>query len=235
MAKKSTITVTGIGQASGSPDQCRIHISLNHMAETAADALAVTADLATKAIASLGDIQAEECDVRTMGLSVQDFFDQAQQKVTARIGTYQLQVIIRPIDAAGVILSSLSSAVGDALQIRGINLTIDDPEPLRRESRRLAIQDAKTKADEIAEEMGVELGRILSIQDQQAGGPINYIQTAARAATPMRATSQSRPEAFQPPTSSRWPTRLVVSPHPASSYHLSTPLWGSGVKQRTRH
>jgi uncharacterized protein YggE len=185
MAKKSTITVTGIGQASGSPDQCRLHISLNYMAETAADALAVTADLATKAIASLGDIQAEECDVRTMGLSVQDFFDQAQQKVTARIGSYQLQVIIRPIDAAGIILSSLSSAVGDALQIRGINLTIDDPEPLRRESRRLAIQDAKTKADEIAEEMGVELGNVLSIQDQQAGGPINYIQTAARATTPM--------------------------------------------------
>jgi uncharacterized protein len=185
MAKKSTLTVTGIGQANGSPDQCRIHISLNHMAETAADALAVTADLANKAIACLGDIQAEECDVRTVGLSVQDFFDQAQQKVTARVGSYQLQMIIRPIDAAGMILSSLSSAVGDALQIRGISLTIDDPEPLRRESRRLAMQNAKTKADEIAEEMGVELGHILSIQDQQAGAPLTSMQTAARAATPM--------------------------------------------------
>ncbi len=98
MARKPTITVTGFGQASGSPDQCRIHISLNHMAETASSALEVTADLATKAIASLAEIQAEECDVQTMGLSVQDFFDQAQQKVTARIGTYQLQVIVRPID-----------------------------------------------------------------------------------------------------------------------------------------
>ena len=185
MARKPTITVTGFGQASGSPDQCRIHISLNHMAETASSALEVTADLATKAIASLAEIQAEECDVRTMGLSVQDFFDQAQQKVTARIGTYQLQVIVRPIDAAGTVLSSLSTAVGDALQIRGINVTIDDPEPLRKESRRLAVQDAKTRAAEIAEEMDVVLGDILSIQDQQAGGPTSYVQTAARAATPM--------------------------------------------------
>ena len=53
MANKPTITVTGIGLASGSPDQCRIHISLNHLAETAADALAVTAELATKAIGVL--------------------------------------------------------------------------------------------------------------------------------------------------------------------------------------
>ena len=181
MAKKATITVTGIGLASGSPDQCRIHISLNHLAETAADALAVTADLATKAIAGLADIRAEECDVRTTGLSVQDFFDQAQEKVTAHIGSYQLEVTIQPIDAAGAVLSSLSSAVGDALQIRGINLNINDPEPLRRESRRLAIQDAQTKAGEIAGEIGLELGKVLSIQDQQAVGPINYVQTAARA------------------------------------------------------
>ena len=185
MSKNPIITVTGMGLASGSPDECRIHISLNHLAETAADALAVTAELATKAIGCLADIHAEECDVRTIGLSVQDFFDQAQQKVTAHIGSYHLELTIRPIDAAGVALSSLSSAVGDALQIRGINLTIDDPEPLRGEPRRLAMQDAKTKAAQMAGEMGVELGNIRSISDQQAGNPINSIQTAARAAMPM--------------------------------------------------
>jgi hypothetical protein len=187
MAKKSTISVTGIGLASGSPDQCRIHVSLNHMAETAADALTVTGELASKAIATLEDIRAEQCDVRTAGLSVQDFFDQAQQKVTARVGSYQLEVIVRPIDAAGVVLSSLSSAVGDALQVRGVTLTINDPEPLRRQSRRLAIQDAKSKASEIAEELGVELGDVLSIQDQQPVGLSGFVQTASRAAIPMSA------------------------------------------------
>lgn len=185
MVKKSTISVTGVGLASGSPDQCRIHISLNHTAETAADALTVTGELATKAIAILDDVRAEQCDVRTAGLSVQDFFDQAQQKVTARVGSYQLEVIVRPIDAAGVVLGSLSSALGDALQVRGITLTIDDPEPLQRQSRRLAIQDAKSKASEIAEEMGVELGDVLSIQDQQPVGLSGFVQTASRAAIPM--------------------------------------------------
>jgi hypothetical protein len=185
MVKKSTISVTGVGLASGSPDQCRIHISLNHTAETAADALTVTGELATKAIAILDDVRAEQCDVRTAGLSVQDFFDQAQQKVTARVGSYQLEVIVRPIDAAGVVLGSLSSALGDALQVRGITLTIDDPEPLQRQSRRLAIQDAKSKASEIAEEMGVELGDVFSIQDQQPVGLSGFVQTASRAAIPM--------------------------------------------------
>jgi hypothetical protein len=185
MAKKSTISVTGFGVANGSPDQCRIYISLNHMASTAADALTVTGELATKAIAVLSDTQAEQCEVRTTGLSVQDFFDQAQQKVTAHVGSYQLEVIIRPIDAAGVVLSALSSAIEDGLQIRGITLSIEDPEPLRSESRLLALQDARTKATEIAADIGVELGRIITIQDQQAVGLGGYVQTATRAAIPM--------------------------------------------------
>jgi len=171
------IAVTGMGHASASPDQCRVHISLNHFAETAADALAVTADLATKAIAALADVQIEQCEVQTVGLSVQDFFDQAQQKVTAHIGSYQLDVIVRPIAEAGGVLASLSSTVGDALQVRGINLTIEDPEPLRSRARRLAIQDAKRRAAEIADEAGVRLGAILSIQDENAGR-INYVQQA---------------------------------------------------------
>lgn len=185
MTKKSTISVTGVGVATGSPDQCRIYVSLNYMAATAADALTVTGELATKAIAVLGDTQAEQCDVRTTGLSVQDFFDQAQQKVTAHVGSYQLEVIIRPIDAAGVVLSALSLAIEDGLQIRGITLSIDEPEPLRSESRRLAIKDAKTKAAEIAAETGVELGKIITIHDQETVGLGGYVQTAARAMIPM--------------------------------------------------
>jgi uncharacterized protein YggE len=88
MPQQSTIAVTGTGLASGSPDQCRLHISLKHFAETAAGALAATADSATKATAALAERQIAKCEVRTMGLSVQDFFDQAQQKVTARVGSY---------------------------------------------------------------------------------------------------------------------------------------------------
>jgi hypothetical protein len=52
MPEQPSIAVTGTGIANGSPDQCRIHVSLNHFAETTADALGVTADLATKAIAA---------------------------------------------------------------------------------------------------------------------------------------------------------------------------------------
>ena len=178
MPEQPTIVVTGSGLASGSPDQCWLHISLNHLAKSTADALTATADLAAKAIAALSEIDVEQCEVRTVGLSVQDFFDQTQQKVTAHIGSYQLDLIVRPIEATGQVLTALSSAVGDALQVRGINLTVEDPEPLKSQSRRMAIQDAKNKAAEMAGEVGVRLGPILSIEDQ-SGGPTTFPQRRA--------------------------------------------------------
>ncbi len=182
MPEQATIAVTGTGLAGGSPDQCRVHISLNHIADSAADALTVTAELATQAIAVLADVQTEDCEIRTVGLSVQDFFDKTERKVTAHIGTYQLDLVVRPIDATGRVLAALSSVVGDALQIRGINLAVADPEPLKSQARRVAIQDAKNRAAEIAQEVGVRLGPILSIQDEHAGSN-NFVARRTMSAT----------------------------------------------------
>jgi uncharacterized protein len=189
MPEQATIAVTGTGLASGTPDQCRLHISLNHLAENAADALEATADLATKAIAALVDVETEQCEVRTVGLSVQDFFDQAQQKVTAHIGSYQLSVVVRPIDETGRVLAALTSAVGDALQIRGINLTIDDSEPLMSQARGAAVQDAKNRAAEIAEQVGVRLGPIMSIRDDHAGSTNSVQQPTMRMSGHVAATN----------------------------------------------
>lgn len=179
MPEQPTIAVTGAGLASGSPDQCRIRISLNHLAESAATALEMTANLATRAIGAVADLQAEQAEVQTVGLSVQDFFDQAQQKVTAHVGSYQLDLVVRPIEGTGRVLAALSSVVGDALQIRGITLTVQDPEPLKSQARRSAIQDAKKRAAEIAEEVGVRLGPILAIRDEDAS-PISSAVRATR-------------------------------------------------------
>ena len=188
MSEQSTIAVTGMGVASGTADECRIYISLNHVAESAAAALEHTAEIATKAIEALADVEAEHCEARTVGLSVHDFFDQSQQKVTAHVGSYQLELIVRPIDAAGSVLAALSSVVEDALQIRGITLGIEDPEPLQSRARRLAMQDAKRRAVELADEAGVSLGALVSIHDEYASpSPFNFAHTAAR--MPMAASA----------------------------------------------
>jgi uncharacterized protein YggE len=167
------IAVVGTGVASASPDQCKLQIALNCMDDNAADALTKCAEMASMAIAAVGDVDVEQRDIRTTGLSLQDFFDQSKQRVTARIATYQLEVTIRPVDGVGSVLAALAASAGDSLQVRGIQLGVRDPEPMRSEARRLAVEDAKRKAAELSQSAGMRLGAILSIEDDRARSQVS--------------------------------------------------------------
>lgn len=173
MPDQPFIAVAGIGVATGIPDQCKVRVALNCTTESAADALTRCAVLASDAIAAVREIDIEQRDVQTTGISVQDFFDHGKQRVTAKVATYQLEVIVRPIDGVGSVLAVLGSTVGDALQVHGIQLTVQDPEPLKSEARRLAVEDAQKKAGELSQAAGVRLGGILSLEgdNAQSRGP----------------------------------------------------------------
>ena len=165
MPDQPQLTVVGTGVATGTPDQCQLQIALNCVTDDAAIALTTCGELATKAIAAIGDVDGAQCDVQTVGISVQDFFDKTQQRVTAKVGTYQLQVTVRPLEGVGSILTALGATAGDALALRGFQLGVRDPTPLRSEARRRAVEDARTRAGELAQAAGVRLGSILSLED----------------------------------------------------------------------
>jgi uncharacterized protein len=184
------IAVSGTGVATGTPDQCKVRVGLNCMTDSAADALSQCAEMASMAIAAIGEIDIEQRDVQTTGISVQDFFDHSKQRVTAKVGAYQLEVIVRPIGGVGSVLAALGSVAGDALQVHGIQLTVRDPEPLKREARRLSVEDAQKKAGELSQAAGVRLGAMLALEDgdaQSRGPQLHYarVMSASSAGPPV--------------------------------------------------
>ena len=178
MPDQPFIAVTGTGVASASPDQCKLQIALNCMDDNAADALTKCAEIASMAIAAIGEVDVEQRDVQTVGLSVHEYHDQSNQRVTAKIGTYQLEVTVRPVDGVGSILAALGTSAGDALQVRGIQLSVRDPEPLRSDARRLAVEDAQKKAVELSQAAGIRLGAILAIEDDNARSRVPQVRYA---------------------------------------------------------
>lgn len=144
------------------------------MADTPALALDQCAAAADHALSALMQVGIDRSDVQTTNLSVQDFFDQPTRKVTARIGSYQMEVTIRVLDNVGRVVAAVSSAVGDALQIRSMHLAISDAGPLEKEARRLAVVNAQLKARELADVAHIRLGPILSLQDDGASAGPSY-------------------------------------------------------------
>jgi len=163
------IVVVGEGSERSIPDRCLVTLALNVIAETVADAVTRVGLLADKVADTLRQRGMSGADIQTQTLSVQDFFDQNQQKVTARVATYVL-TIKAAIDDIGPHLESVTEVAGDSLQVRALQLMVSQIEPLREVARRRAVEDAQAHAAQLAEAAHVRLGPILSIEEGAGRG-----------------------------------------------------------------
>jgi uncharacterized protein YggE len=66
------------------------------------------------------------------------------------------------------VLSAATSA--GANQLYGIRFEIEDLAPLQAEARKKAVEDARSRAERLAQLSGVKLGPAISIVEQDGGG-----------------------------------------------------------------
>jgi uncharacterized protein len=155
----------GEGRAIGTPDRCLVNAALNVMADSLANAVSQVSVLSSQVLDVLRAEGVESGDIRTTNLAVQDYLDPHERRVTARVGSYQLEITVRDISDVGRLLGTMTKTAGDSFQVRGLQLTVSDPSDLRRTARAEAVSDAKAKAQQLADAASVPLGQVLSIEE----------------------------------------------------------------------
>ena len=165
MTDQPCVVVSGYGTVNGTPDQCVLLVALNAMAPDPAEALDTCAARATRGIAAVREAGVAQDDVQTLDLSVQDFFDPAERKVTGRMASYQLRITVRVLEAVSTVVRALVDATGDSIQIRRLDLIVSDRAPLEAAARVSAVRDAATRASDLARTAGLRLGPILTMED----------------------------------------------------------------------
>jgi uncharacterized protein YggE len=185
MDEARQVRVVGEGSVAATPDRFVLMATLNAMAESAADALTELTQMVSSALRALKDREIPETSLKTQNLLLNDWFDKAQMRVTARVASYELEVTVESVEDLGGAAAALSSEVGDHLQLRGIRPTISDPDPHYNEAQKRAVANARVKAETLAGAAGVALGPILSIEEQRTigGGPVRAMSTAAFSAS----------------------------------------------------
>ena len=164
------LRVVGEGGVTAAPDRWVLVAAVNAMAESAAEAMTKVSQMVTSATTVLAARGLSESSIRTQNLLLHDWFDQSQQRVTARVASYELEVTTTSVDELGSVVSSLTAEIGDNLQIRGIRPTVSDQESLYEEAQTQAVSRARSKAESLASSSGVTLGPILSIEEQRTIG-----------------------------------------------------------------
>lgn len=179
----NTISVSGYGEAFGVADIATFSFSVMSEKSTVAAAQKEATDKVNAITAYLKDAGIDAKDIQTTDYSVYPQYDYETMACAPGVYCpggkqvlrgYQVRqtttVKARDTAKAGDLLTGVGGK--GATEVSGLNFTFDDPNMLQDEARGEAIADAKTKADELAKQLGVRLVRVVSFNESGSGYPV---------------------------------------------------------------
>ena len=108
-----------------------------------------------------------DTDIQTQHFSIHQRYDyiKGRREFRGYSVTNSVSAKIRDLDTVGNVIDDAAEAGGDLVEINSIQFTIDDPTKLKMQARVAAMQDAQAKAQTLATEGGVTLGKPISISE----------------------------------------------------------------------
>lgn len=170
-----TITVVGEGTVNIKPDVAQANIGVEVVEATVKEASSQAKDVMEAVLAALQEAGIEEKDIQTSGYSIwadRSFGPEGpggEESVRYRVSN-NVFVTIRDLESVGSVLDAAIEA--GANNIYGVNFSLDDSTAVESTARERAVQDARAKAEELAELNGVQVGNVISISEVigQGGG-----------------------------------------------------------------
>jgi uncharacterized protein YggE len=174
-SESTGIAVSGTGTVTVVPDIALLNLGVEVTRDTVAEARSDAADAMQAIRDSLEDNGVEERDIQTQFFNIFPQYDFRRDDDTPRIIGFtvnnQVQVKVREIDDVSRVLDEAIDAGGDNVRVNNVSFTVDEPEQFLDEAREEAVADARTRAEQLAELSGVELGAVRTISEAFGGGP----------------------------------------------------------------
>jgi len=169
-----TVGVTGNGDAQRQPDQATVTLGVSYVDTNLSLAISKSNSTIDRIHSALLEQQVDAQDIRTTGYNVwpEDMYDQETGQPTGVRRFHvdsSVEVTVRQLDALGGLITAGLDA--GANNIYGVNFIVSDPTGMVDEARSEAIQDARSRAEAMAQGFGVQLGKITSISESINGVP----------------------------------------------------------------
>lgn len=173
----NTISVTGEGRVESKPDMATVTIGVVSQGTTAQ---AVKDENNRKMNAVISYIKQQgvpESDIKTEQYFFNPNYDwkDGRSTIIGYQGNQNVTVKLYGVDKSQDQVEKVMDGVvaAGANQVYGVNFGFKDPDGLRQEARKQAIAKAKEKAQELAREAGLTLGKVVSISEAgYGGGPV---------------------------------------------------------------
>ena len=188
------ISVTGMGEVTGTPDTVEVDLGVSVLGETVDQATATAAERAEAVIAALTSNGVVEEDITTTDYSIYPEYDYSgnQERLVGYRVTNTVRAKIRDLDTTGTVLDAATAAAGDEARVSGLRFSLEDNAELVSAAREAAWADALAKATQLADLSGQTLGAATSITETVSTPPVP-IPYAADEAGAERVTTPIEP------------------------------------------
>ena len=181
--QQTGIWVNGEGKITVTPDLATITLGVSSQTTTVAEAQSNAATAMDKVMKALADNGVGKVDIQTAYYNIQQVTRWDDKTQTQTVIGYNVSnsviVKLRDMTKVGETIDAVTAAGGDFTRINGINFSVEKPEKSYQQVRELAMQDARSKAEQIATLSGVTLGKPTYVSDNN-NSPISYAPTFAK-------------------------------------------------------
>jgi uncharacterized protein YggE len=196
------ISVVGQGIVLAQPNVARITLGAEVFDQSLANAQAEAARRMDAVVNKLKASGIPDTDIHTIAFNINPQYDQRDQNQPVLRG-YQVQnlVEVRTTNVGGLGPLLDDAVSSGATRVFGISFESDNVEALKSQARDQAMANARAKAEQLARDAGVSLGRPTTIEESDIGG-----------VTPVRAADAAVPlAAIQAPSTPIQPGQLRIS------------------------
>ena len=194
------ISVLGSGIVLAQPNTAHITLGVEVFDASLSSAQATAASRMDAVVAKLKAAGIPDTDIRTISYNINPQYDQRDPNQAVLRG-YQVQNLVdvksTNVGGLGALLDDVVSA--GATRVMGIRFEASNMEDLKNQARDQAMANARSKAEQMARDAGVGLGRPISIEESDPGG-----------VTPVRAQAPAAALAAPAPTTPIQPGELQV-------------------------
>jgi uncharacterized protein YggE len=165
------ITATGHSELKVKPDIALVTITVTTQSQHQEDAVQENAVKTTAVLSALKDVKIAEKDIQTQSYTVQPQYDYTPSPpvLTGYQVQNSVQVTVRDLTQVGLVIDKTTA--GGASEIGGVSFDLSDRSQAESQALSQAVLAAKSKAGVMASAAGVDLGRLLSINEGTSAPP----------------------------------------------------------------
>jgi uncharacterized protein YggE len=190
-ARRSIVRALGDATLTSTPDVVHVGFAVETRAQTADEAASSNATRTAALLTALRGLLGARADIKTTGYSLNAIYTYPQGGTPVLAGytaTNSIDVTLTDLTQVGRVIDTGVQA--GANRVQTLQFLLRDPEPVRAQALKQAVQKARAHAEAMAAGVNARLGPVIAIEE---GGAVRVVSTDRMAGVAAGATTPIEP------------------------------------------